>query len=418
MKNKKPYCWSLRVMMLLFGSAQAMFSFRVLFMQSNGLTATQSGIVLCAASMIGTLSPVIGGFLADKLRSRYKVFLFTLFVSAVLIAFVPISAKIRLFGTILTVIIIPMITITMPSGMNMLENAAINLTHMYPGTDYSSIRLYMSLGFALTSLVYTPLINGFGVGAPFTFTTVFFVVLFLMRRTLTHFENSPEEDVTEAVEPVPASEMNVRRLFQNYYLMVFVLLNIIFCMPQNCCSFISYLLEAVGIDTAATGTVAGVRVIGEVLVMLALPFMKKRMTIPFIQLIATVMAIIEMIGYRLCHSLMPMLIVEMIGGASWGIAMSSAVLYLRAMAPRGLESTTLSLWYMTMSVSGIISMCLYGSLIDTFSVYSIYTFALICAVAWLVIYLGSYFIGRRVLHREPQICMTMKEQRAREARQA
>jgi hypothetical protein len=52
-----------------------------------------------------------------------------------------------------------------------------------------------------------------------------------------------------------------------------------------------------------------------------------------------------------------------------------------------------------------------GLLIDR-SHYAIYTFPHL-RLSLAGIYLGSYFLGRRVLHKDPPMFLTMKEQRRR-----
>ena len=56
-------------------------------------------------------------------------------------------------------------------------------------------------------------------------------------------------------EEAPMEKVRFSRLFQNYYLMVFLIINILICIPSNCSSFMVYLLEEINADTSLVGIV-------------------------------------------------------------------------------------------------------------------------------------------------------------------
>ena len=55
---------------LLFGVTDATFAFRTTFLASNGVSASQIGLIFSVMSIFSMISPVIGGILADKVLTR------------------------------------------------------------------------------------------------------------------------------------------------------------------------------------------------------------------------------------------------------------------------------------------------------------------------------------------------------------
>lgn len=395
----------LQAMDMLFGMSQAVFAFRVLFLQTYGLNATAAGVVLCLASIIGAFTPSIGGLLADKFRSKHRVFIICLAGSAVVTSFVPLSATVNFVGTILAVILVPMMTIFMPPCMNMLESSSVNATYHYPGTEYSHLRIFMSLGFTVANLLYTPLVKLFGINSIFYVCLFYYVSLLLLSGTLRQFETTPGEIPEEALGAKPVRQLNVSRILKNYYLTIFLVINIAFSMSQSCNSFISYLLQKLHIEMAMTGVAAGIRVVGELIVLLLLPQAKKRLSLPLLQILACCLFMAEQLLYPVCRSIVAIVFVEILGGMGWGIAIGSAILYVRSMAPRGLETSTISFWTAGTSIGGVIAMLVCGRIIDTSGIYGIYRFAFFSELFWLAVFAGSYGIGKYMLHIEPPVSL-------------
>ncbi len=74
----------LALISLFFGFTEAMFSLRATFLAANGLNATQVGVVFSISGVVGTIAPLLGGVLADRFLTRYKVFIASLFGKYVL----------------------------------------------------------------------------------------------------------------------------------------------------------------------------------------------------------------------------------------------------------------------------------------------------------------------------------------------
>lgn len=97
--------------------------------------------------------------------------------------------------------------------------------------------------------------------------------------------------------------------------------------------------------------------------------------------------------------------VTLLNGISCGITLSTTAIYLRQMAPAGLDTTTLSL-STTMNNFGAIVLNLFGGVvIDHFGVFTFYRITLICLLLWLALYFGTWVFGTRVLKKTPPVPM-------------
>ena len=384
---------------LFFGAAESLMIQRATFLAENGLTPSQVGLIFSITNIIGTFSPLIGGALADRILSRYKMYLISIVGFGLLLFFMPLSAKVRFGGMILSMIFMPMLQLFHPIGSTMIATCSINAVYTVGSVDYSYLRLWMSFGFTVANLCSSPLIDAFGINAPFYLSISFFLIMFLLRATIRRSEIAPEGEKRAAAAPGGG----FKTLFRNYYILSFTILAIIYAAAGNCYSYVNYFLKEHEIDASRLGIVAGIKVIGEIIVMLLLPRLKQVLSLSGLQVLAGIFLCAELIGMLFVRSLTPLLPIVMLGGIGNGISLSSAGLYVRAMAPRGLEATAQALWAMGSNLGGIILSYLCGRIIDTKGVLANYRFGLLLEGIWVLLFVATLLIGRFVL-KKPAAC--------------
>ena len=126
---------SLRNLMLinfLFGAADAVFALRTVLLSSHGMSPTQIGLMFSLTSIVGTVSPLVGGWLADKVFSRYRVFLLALWGYAVVVALLPVSADVRMGATLLAMVLMPCLQVFHPTGSTLIATCSINAVSRGP----------------------------------------------------------------------------------------------------------------------------------------------------------------------------------------------------------------------------------------------------------------------------------------------
>lgn len=392
----------LLILYTLFGFAQASNEFRVLFLENQGLSATECGRVLAAAGLLSALSRPLAGALADRLRSRRLVCIGALLFWIAALAALLAAQNVRLASFTLCAGIVPLLSISEPVTYGMIEASGVNATLLDPRLDFSTIRICLSIGYSAINFLYTPIVNRFGPAAPFYCTALFAVLMLLFSGCLRRFESAPE---SAPVRAGGGARLNFRPLLQNYFLMAFVLLNFIYALGSQTTNYLVYLLNAVGLDGSLVGIATGIRVFGEIVTMPLIPLIKRRISLPMLQAIAGGFVILQIVLYLTCRSPLILLGVTLLYGVSCGITLSTTAVYLRRMAPDGLDTTTLSL-STTMSYFGsIVTNLVGGIVVDSLGIFAMYRICLAFLLLWLLLYFGTWGFGVRVLKKTPTVPM-------------
>ena len=329
----------LRVLYFLHGMANAAIVFNVLFLQTNGLDAGAVGVVMGINAIIGIISPPIWGFFADKIQSKYRIFTYTVLGTIAASLLIPLSSGIKIGGIILGTAFIPLANFFRMPSRSVLDAATVSACDEYAHMDYSDIRKWMSIGFTVTSTIYSPLVGLFGVGFPYYAAAFFAGLMVVNNKILKHYENSDCEVAT-----ISAREMGLSRLFKNYYLAVFLILNLFIMIPQTSNMMMPYLIEAVGADTSLVGIITGIRVLLEFSTLAVSLYIKRKLTKPVMMLLAATLYLIQMIAYLFVDSIYTLTLSTLLGGVAFGLVLSTAINYVKDLCPRGLEATAISLY--------------------------------------------------------------------------
>lgn len=404
-KSQKGGIVSLLIIFVLFGLAQASNEYRVLYLQGQGLSATECGWILATASLLSAFARPMAGALADKLRSRHRVFIAALLSWIAILALMLLTQNVRIAGFILCAGIVPLLSVSEPITYGMIEASGVTAAMRSPRLDYSLIRVCLSIGYSVINFLYTPIVNRFGSSAPFFCTLVFAACMLFFSGAVRKFETTAPASGAQAAS---GEKLEFRKLFSNYFLISFVLLCFLYALGAQTSSFLIYLLDEVGLDGSLVGTASGIRVLGEIITMPLIPVLKKKVSLPMLQAIACGFTVLQICLYLTCHDPYVVLGVTLLNGISCGITLSTTAIYLRQMAPAGLDTTTLSL-STTMNNFGAIVLNLFGGvIIDHFGVFTFYRISLFCLLLWLALYFGTWIFGTRVLKKAPPVPMFLK----------
>ena len=391
---------------VFFGFAQAFGEYRVLFLEGQGLTATQCGWVLAAASLLTALARPLAGVLADKLRSRRVVYLGAVTLWIVLLVVLLCTKQVRIAGFLLCVGVIPLLSVSEQVTYGMVEAGGVAATLKYPRLDFSLIRVCLSIGYSAINFLYTPIVRRFGASAPFACTLIYLIVLLLLSGRLRAFETvSPARDVSDS----RPKTLGLRRLFQNYYLITFVLLNFVLALGMQTTPYLIYLINELDMDVSFLGMATGVRVVGEIIIMPLVPYIKRKVSLPMLQAVATVLYALQLVLFLTCKNPYVILCVIAVYGLALGVSLATSAIYLRQMAPEGLDTTTLSLSTTMTSLGAIVTGLAGGVIVDRLGIFSLYRIALCFLLLWLVLYFGTWAFGKYVLKKTPPLPMFLKK---------
>lgn len=391
---------------VFFGFAQAANEYRVMFLESQGLTATQCGQILAASGLLCAVSRPLAGALADKLRSRRIVYIGSVTAWIAVMVLMVLLQNVRLAGFVLCAGIVPLMSVTEPVTYGMIESSGVTATLRYPKLDFSLIRVCLSIGYSAINFLYTPIVNKFGPTAPFYCTAVFAAVMLILSGAMRKFESEPAQ---AGGKVNTGGKLEFKRLFQNYFLMAFVLLNFVSALGSHATQgYLFYLLQEVDLDTSLVGIVTGIRVVGEVIIMPFVPMMKKKISLPMMCALSSVFCMLQITLYLLCHNPVVIIAGAVLNGFAVGISLGSTAVYLRMMAPEGLDTTTLSLSTVMSSFGSILINLVGGMVVDQAGVFALYRLSILFQAIWFVLYFGSWAFGVYVLKKKPPMPMFLK----------
>lgn len=386
----------------VYGLSNACSEFKVMYLQGQGMTAAGTGIVLAISSILIAVSRPVAGALADKFRSRKGIFIFAVLLWMTAILGLVFLKGVFIADFLLCAGFVPMMSLCDSVTYGMIEADGVEATLMDSKLDFSLIRIFTSISYCGINFLYTPIVNRFGDRAPFVITAGLLLILFLIAPKLKCFRTNVLE---RNDEPAEKQKLQFGRLFKNYFLITFVLLAFLQSIGSHTSQYLVYLVQEIGLSGSMIGTASGIRVAGEIIMMITVPFLKNKLSLPLLQAFAGLFQILQLVVYLTCRTPGIILAAVSLSGFAGGITLGTTAVYLRAMAPQGLEATTMALSTIMQQAGGVIMSIAGGAIIDSLGIFSMYRIAICFLIGWFILYFGTWFFGVKVLKKQPVIPM-------------
>jgi MFS family permease len=126
------------------------------------------------------------------------------------------------------------------------------------------------------------------------------------------------------------------------------------------------------------------------------PRIKRVLPKPMIMLTSAVLYLAMMLSFRASNSFMTVVLSATFGGAAFGLVLSTGYNYVNDLAPQGLKSTAISLYSIGISVAGTLTNFVGGPIITSLGVRTLFLYSAYCVVGWIIIFLGSYWLGEKI----------------------
>lgn len=396
------------MMEFTFGMAGATLVVVVLFFQTKGLSVAQVGMVTSINSLVGVVATPLWGMISDKIRSRYRALVLTFFIGGILLAFLPVAARIRIGGTLLAVFLFPVSNFFRQPTYSIVDTMIVEACKQVPGMEYSFVRMCSSIGYTMMSFLYTPLMKVFSVDFPFYMFCVFCLLVVALSRLVKSFDikNAEHGGMETAGKK---QKLHISYIFKNYYLMIFVIVNMFFAIATGSVQYLVYLVKEVQGDVNAISFMAGIRTVFEIMVLFYIGKWKKRFTLPALLCVGGAVYGLELLLYPFCQSIVMITTVEILDGIGYGFILGCAVNYTYALSPKGLEATSISLYTIGASLVGILTSAIGGVYIERFGIRSFYLTMGIIVLFAVLFFLFSFWFGRKILKKEPPIPLCNKK---------
>ncbi|MCI8294197.1 MAG: MFS transporter [Hespellia sp.] len=390
------YVWMFRMIEFLYGTVTGTFAVNTLFLQSNSLNASVVGCVIAISSLSGAIGSVFWGIVADKFQSRYIVFWITTLGTGFFALLLPVSVKytnhVMIIGFLLA-----MNRFSSSATYSVLDSVVLNAQRKIKTMNYSTMRMFQSIGYSFICVLFTPIINRFGVNAPYIITAFLCVLLLYIGRNLKPFDDKSFLETSDLTHR-KRNKLEMGRLLKNYYLVIILFLNLFIQFPNQATQFIPYLLKDIEVSGSDAAIISGLRVIGEITTLFFALYLRKFLTKPMIMCLSALCFLAESLLYTVCSSFLSVVAVNLFGGVGYGLLLAGGVDLIFFFAPKGLETTALSLYGMGAPLAGVTGTFAGGILIDYFGIRALYYVCAGMMGIWLISFLFACFVGGKFLN--------------------
>ncbi len=373
----------------LYWMSMSMAPFQVLFLQSRGLDSVATGQVMAVISLIGVVMPSLWGFASDRLRSIKRVMIFCILTTALLRLLIPVMSWSPLGNSTLEVGLLLVMTLFQVGMTPLLDAWLVSLIQRHGNLDYSSIRMWGSLGYSAVVALMTPLIGWFSVDVVFVVCVVL-AMPFLMLCTR-------QEDVKPLTPQEDQPKANPMLLLKSFPFVSFLIFSTLIYMPTTVVTtYAAYMFEAIGENTNLVGLLIGLRTVMEAPGMLLHSRMRKKYRVSAIMLLAAALYVVEMALYQFAGSVAHLILLGMVDGLCYGLLLPGIVCYAPTLAPESLRSTAQALCNVVCnSLAGVLLGLVGGWMIAAFGARTLYVSVSAVALLGGLLFFISLFVQKR-----------------------
>jgi len=243
----------LSAMQFMFWAAFGISPFIVVLLREENLSSVTTGLILAVNAFVGIIGQPVWGMASDWIKSSKKIFIFCMSACTVTYIFLTFTRSPLYMGIILAVDTLfrsacaPLLDVWTLSGCAGDENIS-----------YGSLRLWGSIGFALTVLLFGIISEGRSVRAIFPFYFVLAAITIILS-LFVGYEN------TSSLRRISLKELKPGQLFSNYHYVTFIIFIFFLAMPNAPAgSFLPDLVADVGGDMGQYGLMHSIKAFLEV----------------------------------------------------------------------------------------------------------------------------------------------------------
>ncbi len=397
--NKKKVQLQLSTTELIYNGCFAAANFLFVFLESIGVSAGQMGLISACVSGIGIASQPTWGVISDRIQSVKKCFMLCMVGTALCALTIPaLSQGTGLWRLLMIGMLMAMYFFFHPSNMMMelwLVRVSDNPLLKIP---YGTIRSCASIGYALFSLAFVPIVQIMPVRNIYYFFSSFAALSIL----LTAMVPAESEGKTERQAKTRLRDMPFRSIL-NYWIVGHIIFEVLYQIPFSWrVTYMVYTLKEFQVDTSMYGALMFVAGICEVPMLLLIKRFTPRTGWAWPMLANVLILTLEYSLYALGHSVFVLFAAQLLRGFSYALYVASRYQYLHRLAPKGMEGSTIALVNTSTAVMNLIAATAGGFLLEALGTRSF--FALLCGLQLLsgIFFVGLHVVGVKYLHHPPQ----------------
>lgn len=365
-------------------------AFTVALYDSRGISGTQVGILLAAASAVSIFSPPAMGLLADKLRSKRRTLMLCLALGGVTDLLLPLFA-----GSFWPLLGVSVVGNAFRGATFTLFDAWLVSEASVAGRklEYGSVRLWGSIGYSLFSLCYSAITEVLGsvdiafyLGGALMLLTALFCLLGAGRETA-----APQA----GKKALSLRELRPQRLLHNYYFIAFFFVFILINVAKDFgVSYFSYLLAELGRSSSDVGLLNGLKAAAEVPLMFAAGWLVRRFGYRTCIFSVGILYAAEHLCYAFANSMGILIGAQILHGAFSGLFMGISASYLYTLIPASLSTTAHALAIAGSNVLSVLGNLGSGYLLESAGVRTLYQCIAVPPALAVLIFAVTLMVGK------------------------
>ena len=334
-----------------FWFAWAFANYQTVYLQNNGMTSSDIGVLNAVCSVVGIFASAIWGMISDRINSIKKTFIIVLVLSAVTFVIMPLLPAKAKYASIMFIVYCAMATFVRNPVGTLLDNLTVRNCAVQ-GLNYGPIRAFGSFMFTISSTLCTMMLAYMSVKWTFWITAILVIIPIIF----VCYANDPK-----FVRPTKTKEEghgsgDMKALFKNYYYVMFLVFTAVLYVPLSTeGAFIPFLMADKDIPNTNYGVFLAVRALMEIPFLFFIAKLRARIKLKYIVMAAVALMGIECLlqGF-FTDTFFEMCIFACVFGLGNGLWIGSVAMYMYKLAPDSLKASAQSFYASVASATAII----------------------------------------------------------------
>ena len=393
------YALNIALLQGLFWFAWAFGNYGNYCLQANGFLPSQIGAINSLGCVSGILSSFVFGYISDRINSIKKTFIFTLIISAVILAVFPLIPLHYSYSYALMLIYFTITNFFRGITPTLLDNLSVRTCALL-GINFGLIRCIGSITFTGSQLIITNLLKRYSSSLLLPISGIL-IIPTLILLSVTYDPKLPRQTDAEADEKTgtkPENSVSIKPLLKNYYYLTFVIFAFIFYLAYNCeYTFITYFMAERSIPLHKFAIFVAIRALTEVPTLLVTKHLRCRIKLKYLILLSCGMISVYFFIFAfLAYSIEVMIAVAVLFGLGNGFLIGTFSTYLYKLAPDHQKATSQTMYNAIASAAGIIGNFLSGFIYDAMGGRWFYTLLGGITVFSTLFFAASLFMRKRL----------------------
>ncbi|PWL44051.1 MFS transporter [Christensenella sp. MSJ-20] len=362
-------------------------SYLGMVLRAAGLSSMALGTVLSINSLMALLTPPLFGMIADKIGSPRKTMCITLALTCLVWLGIPLTLNVKI-ATFPVVVVFVICGAWVRSPVNSLTDSYLMQVQTADSRIvYSRARKYGSLGYAIIALLSTPLMAALGVGVMFYVPLLILGPVIVITRQVGDVKPKDAPDSGQGAK----HKLQIGRAFKSYYLVCHIICLMVVWMPFMLHgTLVPFLLEAIHADSSLQGIAFGIRAFMEFPSFMLVPFLLRKYNPQKLLPLCFSYYAVECLVLAMTQQVWALYAIMVCSGTVFAMIIGVNINYVHSLAPRGLESTVVTVNAAAQSLAGVLGNLLAGALVDSVGIRMTY---LIIAAMVVLASLMMYFLA-------------------------